>query len=442
MSVVGFDVGNLSCYTAVARGGGIETVANEYSDRNTLCAVSLTSRERAIGGAAKTQIISNFKNTISNFKRLIGRSFDDPFVQSEIPYLPYKLVSMPDKRVGVQVQYQNEVSEFSIEQIMGMLLTKLKGIAKTNINKDVKDCVISVPSFYTDTERRSLYKSTQIAGLNCLRVFNDTTAVALAYGIYKQDLPAPEEAPRNVVFVDIGHSAMQVAAVSFNKGKLKVISTAFDPFLGGRNFDRMMADHFTKEFKEKYKIDVTTNKRAGLRLMTECEKLKKQLSSNSGRMALNIECLMNDIDVRSAMTRAEFEELCSSLFERVAATLKRSLESSKLTPDQIYSVEIVGGSSRIPAIKALISKIFQKDPSTTLNADEAVARGCALQCAMLSPTFKVRDFTVLECCSHSLTLQWKDPTQGQRYVCIYRIVDVQYRISEISRRNREGIERH
>lgn len=419
MSVVGFDVGNLSCYTAVARGGGIETVANEYSDRNTLCAVSLTSRERAIGGAAKTQIISNFKNTISNFKRLIGRSFDDPFVQSEIPYLPYKLISMPDNRVGVQVQYQNEVNDFSIEQIMGMLLTKLKGIAITNVGKDVKDCVVSVPSFYTDTERRSLLKSTQIAGLNCLRVFNDTTAVALAYGIYKQDLPAPEEAPRNVVFVDIGHSAMQVAAVSFNKGKLKVISTAFDSFLGGRNFDRMMADHFTKEFKEKYKIDVTTNKRAGLRLMTECEKLKKQLSSNQGRMTLNIECLMNDIDVRSAMTRAEFEELCSSLFDRVAATLKKSLESSKLTPDQIYSVEVVGGSTRIPAIKALISKVFEKDPSTTLNADEAVARGCALQCAMLSPTFKVRDFTVLECCSHSLTLQWKDPTQGESTMEIF-----------------------
>ncbi|XP_078494412.1 heat shock 70 kDa protein 4 isoform X1 [Ciona intestinalis] len=409
MSVIGYDVGNLSCYIAVARQGGIETIANEFSDRNTPSIVSLTSKERSIGTSAKTQIISNYKNTISNFKRLIGRPFDDPFVQKQINSLPYLLVKTSTGGVGVQVMYGGEQTEFSMEQIYGMLLTKLRTITEDNLKKPVQDCVLSVPSFYSDVQRRSLLAASRVASLNCLRLFNDTTAVALAYGIYKQDLPAPEEKSRIVIFVDIGHSSMQVAAVAFNKGKLKVLATTFDPYLGGRDFDLVLSKYFADIFKEKYKIDVQKNKRAELRLMMECEKLKKQLSSNSGKMALNIECLMDDKDVHGSMNRSEFEELCDSLLQRVDIPLQKILQDTKLQSQDFYSVEIVGGATRIPAVRSRIIKILGMEASTTLNADEAVARGCALQCAMLSPTFKVRDFTVLECCPYSISLSWKAP---------------------------------
>uniref|UniRef100_A0AAQ5XJM8 Heat shock protein 4 like n=1 Tax=Amphiprion ocellaris TaxID=80972 RepID=A0AAQ5XJM8_AMPOC len=379
MSVVGIDVGFQNCYIAVARSGGIETIANEYSDRCTPACVSLASKNRMIGNAAKSQIITNFKNTVHGFKKFHGRAFDDPFVQAEKPKLPYSLHKLANGNTGIKVRYLDEDKAFTVEQITGMLLTKLKETSESALKKPVVDCVISVPSFFTDAERRSVFDATQIAGLNCLRLINDTTAVALAYGIYKQDLPTPEERPRNVVFVDMGHSSFQVSITAFNKGKLKVLATAFDLYLGGRNFDETLVDYFCEEFKGKYKLNVRDNPRALLRLHQECEKLKKLMSANSSDLPLNIECFMNDIDVSSRMNRMQFEDMCAQYLMRVEMPLKAALEQSKLSRDDIYGVEIVGGATRMPAIKERIAKFFGKDISTTLNADEAVARGCALQ---------------------------------------------------------------
>ncbi|RXN11354.1 heat shock 70 kDa 4L-like isoform X1 [Labeo rohita] len=379
MSVVGIDVGFQNCYIAVARSGGIETIANEYSDRCTPACISLASKNRTIGNAAKSQIITNFKNTVHGFKKFHGRAFDDQFVQGEKSKLPYSLHKLDNGSAGIKVRYLNEDKVFTIEQMTAMLLTKLKETSEHALKKPVVDCVISVPSFFTDVERRSLMDATQIAGLNCLRLINDTTAVALAYGIYKQDLPNPEEKPRNVVFVDIGHSSYQVSIASFNKGKLKVLATAFDPYLGGRNFDEMLVEYFCEDFKNRFKLNVKDNPRALLRLYQECEKLKKLMSANSSDLPLNIECFMNDIDVHGKMNRAQFEEMCAHLLMRVEAPLKSVMEQSKLSRDEIYAIEVVGGATRIPAIKERISKFFGKDISTTLNADEAVARGCALQ---------------------------------------------------------------
>uniref|UniRef100_A0A673C6S7 Heat shock protein 4 like n=1 Tax=Sphaeramia orbicularis TaxID=375764 RepID=A0A673C6S7_9TELE len=398
MSVVGIDVGFQNCYIAVARSGGIETIANEYSDRCTPACVSLASKNRMIGNAAKSQVITNFKNTVHGFKKFHGRAFDDPFVQTEKPKLPYSLHKLANGNTGIKVRYLDEDKVFTAEQITGMLLTKLKETAESALKKPVVDCVISVPSFFTDAERRSVFDATQIAGLNCLRLINDTTAVALAYGIYKQDLPTPEEKPRNVVFVDMGHSSFQVSITAFNKGKLKVLATAFDPYLGGRNFDEALVEYFCEEFKGKYKLNVKDNPRALLRLHQECEKLKKLMSANSSDLPLNIECFMNDIDVSSRMNRYE-------LF------LKHLLHLASLYRDDIYAVEIVGGATRIPAIKERISKFFCKDVSTTLNADEAVARGSALQCAILSPAFKVREFSITDVVPFPITLRWKSPTE-------------------------------
>ncbi|XP_045248791.1 heat shock 70 kDa protein 4L isoform X3 [Macaca fascicularis] len=407
MSVVGIDLGFLNCYIAVARSGGIETIANEYSDRCTPACISLGSRTRAIGNAAKSQIVTNVRNTIHGFKKLHGRSFDDPIVQTERIRLPYELQKMPNGSAGVKVRYLEEERPFAIEQVTGMLLAKLKETSENALKKPVADCVISIPSFFTDAERRSVMAAAQVAGLNCLRLMNETTAVALAYGIYKQDLPPLDEKPRNVVFIDMGHSAYQVSVCAFNKGKLKVLATTFDPYLGGRNFDEALVDYFCDEFKTKYKINVKENSRALLRLYQECEKLKKLMSANASDLPLNIECFMNDLDVSSKMNRAQFEQLCASLLARVEPPLKAVMEQANLQREDISSIEIVGGATRIPAVKEQITKFFLKDISTTLNADEAVARGCALQCAILSPAFKVREFSITDLVPYSITLRWK-----------------------------------
>ncbi|XP_071609934.1 heat shock 70 kDa protein 4L isoform X3 [Heliangelus exortis] len=407
MSVVGIDLGFLNCYIGVARSGGIETIANEYSDRCTPACISLGSKTRAIGNAAKSQIVTNVKNTLHGFKKLHGRAFEDPYIQSERAKLPYELQKMPNGSVGVKVRYLDEERLFAIEQITGMLLAKLKETSESALKKPVADCVISVPSFFTDAERRSVMAAAQIAGLNCLKLMNETTAVALAYGIYKQDLPALEEKPRNVVFVDMGHSAYQVSICAFNKGKLKVLATTFDPFLGGRSFDEALVDYFSEEFRTKYKLNVKENPRAVLRLYQECEKLKKLMSANASDLPLNIECFMNDLDVSSKMNRAQFEQLCAALLSRVEPPLRAAMDQAKLQREDIYSIEIVGGATRIPAVKEQISSFFCKEISTTLNADEAVARGCALQCAILSPAFKVREFSITDVVPYSVTLRWK-----------------------------------
>uniref|UniRef100_A0A7M4EM44 Heat shock 70 kDa protein 4 n=1 Tax=Crocodylus porosus TaxID=8502 RepID=A0A7M4EM44_CROPO len=411
MSVVGIDLGFQGCYVAVARAGGIETIANEYSDRCTPSCISFGPKNRSIGAAAKSQVISNAKNTVQGFKRFHGRAFSDPFVQTEKANLAYELVQLPTGSAGIKVMYMEEERNFTVEQIMGMLLTKLKETAENALKKPVLDCVVSVPCFYTDAERRSVMDATQIAGLNCLKLINETTAVALAYGIYKQDLPALEEKPRNVVFVDMGHSAYQVSVCAFNKGKLKVLATAFDATLGGRKFDEMLVGYFCEEFGKKYKLDIKTKIRPLLRLHQECEKLKKLMSANASDLPMNIECFMNDIDVSGTMNRSEFLEMCDGLLARVEPPLRSVLEQAKLKKEDIYAVEIIGGATRIPAVKEKISKFFGKEISTTLNADEAVARGCALQCAILSPAFKVREFSITDLVPYPISLRWNSPAE-------------------------------
>ncbi|XP_044140766.1 heat shock protein 105 kDa [Bufo gargarizans] len=410
MSVVGFDLGFQNCHVAIARAGGIETVANEFSDRCTPAVVSFGTKNRTIGVAAKNQLITNATNTVYNFKKLHGRAFKDPLVQKEKNKLAYELVQTDSGGVGLRVMYMDEPHIFSVEQITAMLLTKLKETAESNLKKPVTDCVISVPSFFTDSERRSVLDSAQIVGLNCLKLMNDMTAVALNYGIYKQDLPAPEEKPKIVVFADMGHSSFQVSACAFNKGKLKVLGTAFDPYLGGRDFDEKLVEHFCTEFRSKYKLDVKSKIRALLRLYQECEKLKKLMSSNSTDLPLNIECFMNDIDVSGRMSRLEFEGFCADLLHRIDAPLRSLMEQIQLRVEDIAAVEIIGGATRIPAVKERIARFFGKDVSTTLIADEAVARGCALQCAILSPAFKVREFSVTDVVPYPISLKWS--TEG------------------------------
>jgi len=405
MSVVGIDFGNDTCYISVARQGGIETIANDYSLRSTPSYVAFGEKARTMGVAAKSAQNTQARRTFYGFKKLLGRKVGDPRVTEEMARVPFELTQGEGGRVVYALNYGGKDVQLTSEQITAALFTKLKEIGENALGTKVNDVVISCPSYFTDAERRALLDSAKMSGLNVLRLMNDTTATALAYGIYKQDLPETDKPARNVVFVDVGHTGTQVAACSFNKGKLTMLSSSTCQS-GGRGFDETICKYFFKDFEERYKLNVPGNKKAVLKLMTEAEKLKKLMASNQNKIPLNIECFMDDKDVKGGMDRACFEELIAGDLSQIEATLNECLETSKLKLEDIYSVEIVGGSSRIPSIKALIEKVFQKAPSTTLNADEAVSRGCALMCAILSPTFKVREFSVTDIQPYPIKLVW------------------------------------
>lgn len=289
-----------------------------------------------------------------------------------------------------------------------MYLGKLRDITAAEIKMTPSDVVISVPGWYNDVQRRAVLDAAHIAGLNPLRLINDTTAIALGYGITKQDLPEPD-APRNVVFVDIGHSNYSVAVVAFAKGQLSVKSTAYDRQFGGRDIDLTLVKHFATEFKEKYKIDVMANPKAVFRLITACEKLKKVLSANA-EAPLSVESIMNDVDASSKLNREQFEALIAEPLSRVTAPLEEALREAGLTVEQVHSIELVGGSTRIPAIRTRIRDFFggaSRQLSSTLNADEAVCRGATFACAMLSPVFRVREFNVQDITPYPIKTTWE-----------------------------------
>ncbi|KAI1339513.1 heat shock protein Hsp88 [Xylariaceae sp. FL0016] len=405
MSVVGVDFGTLNTVIAVARNRGVDVITNEVSNRATPSLVGFGPKARYLGEAAKTQETSNLKNTVSSLKRLAGRSLKDPDVQIEQQYVSAPLVDC-NGQVGAEVTYQGKKEKFTATQLVAMFLSKVKQTASNELRLPVSDIVMSVPPWFTDVQRRSLIDAAEIAGLKPLRIMNDTTAAALGYGITKLELPAEGERPRRVCFVDIGHSNYSCSIVEFKKGELTVKATAYDRHFGGREFNRALVEHFQKEFKGKYKIDITTNHKAMARVDAAAEKLKKILSANQ-QAPMNIESLMNDVDVSSMVTRQEFEALVEPLLNRVTDPLERALADAKLTKDDIDFIELVGGSTRVPAIKERITTFFGKTLSFTLNQDEAVARGCAFSCAILSPVFKVRDFAVQDIVNYPIEFSWE-----------------------------------
>ena len=286
-----------------------------------------------------------------------------------------------------------------------MYLGKLRDIAANELKTGVTDVVIAVPGWFTDIQRRAVIDAAAIANLNVLRLINDTTATALGYGITKSDLPEPEN-PRHVIFVDVGHADMSVAVVAFSKGQLTVKSTAYDRNLGGRDIDYALLEHFSHEFKAKYKIDVMSSPKATFRLSAGCEKLKKVLSANA-EAPLSVESIMNDVDASSKLSRDQMEGLISHVLDRIPAPLRRALADSGLNLDQIDAIELVGGSTRVPSVRQRIQEVFPgKTLSTTLNQDEAIARGATFACAMLSPVFRVRDFHVTDINHYPIKVQW------------------------------------
>ncbi|KAL0286224.1 UNVERIFIED_CONTAM: Heat shock protein 16 [Sesamum angustifolium] len=328
----GFDIGNENCVIAVAKERGIDVLLNDESKRENPAVVSFGEKQRFIGCAGAASATMHPKSTIS--------------------------------------------------QILAMLLAHLKQITEKNLEMQITNCVIGIPSYFTALQRRAYLHAAEIAGLKPLRMMHDCTAIGLGYGIYKTDFPS--KGPANVVFVDVGQSDTQVAVVSFEPGHMKVLSHAFDSNLGGRDFDEVLFRHFAAQFRQLYNIDVYSSARASIRLRASCEKLKKVLSANP-EAPLNIECLMEEKDVKGHIKRDEFEKLASALLERISIPCRKALHDSGLTVEKIHTVELVGSGSRVPAITKILTSLFRKEPSRTLNASECVARGCALQCAMLSP---------------------------------------------------------
>ncbi|KAF3398333.1 Heat shock protein hsp88 [Penicillium rolfsii] len=405
MSVVGIDFGAQSTKIGVARNKGIDIIVNEVSNRQTPSLVGFNSRSRAIGEAAKTQETSNLKNTIGSLKRLIGRTFNDPDVQIEQQFNSSNICDV-NGLAGVEVSYLGKKEKFTATQLVAMYLTKIKDITSKELKLPVSDVTISVPAWFSDVQRRAMIDAGEIAGLNILRLINDTTATALGYGITKLDLPGPEEKPRRVVFVDIGYSDYTATVVEFRKGELNVKATACDRHFGGRNFDQALTERFADEFKEKFKIDIRTNPKAWSRTLAAAEKLKKVLSANP-QAPLSIESLMEDTDVRTLVKREELEEMVSPLLNRLTVPLEQALAEAKLTVEDIDHIEMVGGCTRVPSIKETISKFFGKTLSFTLNQDEAIARGAAFCCATLSPVFRVRDFAIHDIVNYPIDFTWE-----------------------------------
>lgn len=405
MSVVGVDFGTLHSKIGVARNRGIDIIANEVSNRATPSLVAFGPKQRSIGESAKTQETSNFKNTIGSLKRLIGRTLQDQDVEVEKKFLNATLVDV-EGTVGVEVTYRGEKQIFSATQLVAMYFGKLRDITANELKTAVSDLVIAVPGWYTDIQRRAMLDAAQIAGLNALRLINDATAVALGYGITKLDLPEPEN-PRHVMFVDVGHSSMSVSVIAFSKGQLSVKAAAYDRHLGGRDIDYALIQYFAAEFNAKYHIDVLSNPKATFRLLVGCEKLKKILSANH-EAPLNVESLMNDIDASSKLNRETYEGLISGVLDRIAMPLQQALAESQLSIDDIDTVELVGGTTRIPAVRARIqAALGGKVLSTTLNQDEAIARGATFAAAFQSPTFRVREFHVHDINQYPIKVSWE-----------------------------------
>ncbi|EME47036.1 hypothetical protein DOTSEDRAFT_41556 [Dothistroma septosporum NZE10] len=407
MSVVGLDFGTQNSVIAVARNKGVDVITNEVSNRATPSLVGFGPKSRYLGEAAKTQEVSNLKNTVGSLTRLVGRSLQDPDVQIEQEFVSAPLCEV-NGQVGAEVTYMGEKQKFSATQLVAMFLTKIRDTASKELKLPVNDMVISVPAWYTDAQRRGLLDAAEVAGLKVLRLINETTATALGYGITKLDLPTAEEKPRRTAFIDIGASNYTATIAEFRKGELKIISTACDRHFGGRNFDQAIIDHFRDEFKEKSKIDIYENPKARVRVAAAVEKMKKVLSANA-MAPINIESLMNDVDVRGMLKREEMEELpgVKSLLQRATGPLEQALADAKLKPEDIDFVELVGGCTRVPALKAAIQNFFGKPLNYTMNADEAIARGCAFSCAILSPVFRVRDFSVQDVVNYPIEFAWE-----------------------------------
>jgi len=375
---VGIDLGTTYSCVGVWQNDRVEIIANDQGNRTTPSYVAFTETERLIGDAAKSQAAMNADNTVFDAKRLIGRKFTDAAVQSDMKHWPFSVIAGPGGTPIIKVEYKGEEKKFKAEEISSMVLTKMKDIAEAYLGKEVKNAVVTVPAYFNDSQRQATKDAGSISGLNVLRIINEPTAAAIAYGLDKKG----DE--KNVLIFDLGGGTFDVSLLTIEEGIFEVKSTAGDTHLGGEDFDNRMVDYFLADFKKRYKKDMSGNQRSLRRLRTACERAKRTLSSST-QAHLEIDSLYDGVDFNATITRARFEDLNMDYFKKCMDPCEKVLRDAKIAKAGVDEIVLVGGSTRIPKIQSLLSEFFNgKELCKSINPDEAVAFGATVQAAILS----------------------------------------------------------
>ena len=378
-TAVGIDLGTTYSCVGVWQNDRVEIIANDQGNRTTPSYVAYTADERLIGDAAKSQAAANPANTVFDAKRLIGRKFGDASVKSDMAHWPFKVKPGTADKPLIEVTVGGETKTFSAEEISAAVLQKMKATAEAYLGDKVTDAVITVPAYFNDSQRQATKDAGAIAGLNVLRIINEPTAAALAYGLDKKTT-----GEQNVLIFDCGGGTHDLSVLTLDDGVFEVKATAGDTHLGGEDFDNAMVDWCVAEFKKKSKLDVTGNAKALRRLRTGCERAKRSLSSAT-QAQIEVDSLSEGVDFQATITRAKFESMCEPFFKRCIAPLEGLLKDAKMSKDQIHEIVMVGGSSRIPKIRELLSGFFNgKKLNDSVNPDEAVAFGAAVQAHILA----------------------------------------------------------